>query len=269
VETDGFPPRPVVEGFATVIPARTVEVLAMVAPCASTDAARYVLNGVFFTPGDGGMLVATDGRRLAGAPATVPDREFILPSEAVKVLGHPDFLKGPATVTLDEDTEKGLVCFQSGNHTLASKTIEGNFPDWRQIVPRGMVASVTVAESRRAAVIGWLRSLPGTSTAVDLARGKRGVLVLAHANRDGAASTIEVPVETTGEPPPVSLDPSFLADALEIASTLWITDSLSPVVARRADGIFCVVMPRRPTMPVEQPAEAPVPREAQPVQAAA
>ena len=35
--------------------------------------------------------------------------------------------------------------FQSGNHTLVSKPIDGNYPDWQQVVPREMVASVTVA----------------------------------------------------------------------------------------------------------------------------
>ena len=274
-ETEEFPECPVLEGPVTVIPARTIEVLGMVAPCASTDETRYELNGVFFTPEDGGMLVATDGKHLAGAPATVPGREFILPSEAVKVLGHPDFRNGPVTVTLPEppespeENERQLVCFQSGNHTLVSKTIEGNYPSWRQVMPNQLVASATIAENRRPALIAWLRSLHGTHTSVNLTRGKRGVLVLTHAHRDGAASTIEVPVETTGDPPPVALDPALLAGALEIAPTLWITDALTPVIARRADGIFCVVMPMRPTGPAVQPAETPAPREAQPVQAAA
>jgi hypothetical protein len=43
---------------------------------------RQILNGVFFTPEDGGRLVATDGKRLACCPATVPSQSFVLPVAA-------------------------------------------------------------------------------------------------------------------------------------------------------------------------------------------
>ena len=59
------------------LPKETFQALAKVATCTSTDASRHVLNGVLVSPGDGGILIATDGKRLAGAPATVPCREFI------------------------------------------------------------------------------------------------------------------------------------------------------------------------------------------------
>jgi DNA polymerase III sliding clamp (beta) subunit (PCNA family) len=86
-----LPLRPLTNGMATEVPPATLRVLADVAGCASTDATRYILNGVLFTPEDGGHLVATDGRRLACCPATVPPQAFILPSAACHILGHPDF----------------------------------------------------------------------------------------------------------------------------------------------------------------------------------
>ena len=121
-----FPTRPRVSGAATVVPPRTFEMLAVVAACASSDQTRQILNGVYFTPEDGGMLVATDGRRLAGAPASVPTTgSFILPKGAVHILGHPDFRKCPATLTLTPnkvDNEGPLVCIHSENHLLFSPT---------------------------------------------------------------------------------------------------------------------------------------------------
>ena len=61
-----------VEGPSALIPARTIEMLGVVAPCASTNETRQVLNSVYFTPEDGGMLVAADGKRLPGAPRHSP-----------------------------------------------------------------------------------------------------------------------------------------------------------------------------------------------------
>ena len=245
-----FPTRPKVTGTATVVPPSTFEMLAVVATCASSDQTRRILNGVFFTPDDGGLLVATDGRRLAGAPATVPTAgSFILPSGAVHVLGHPDFRKRPATVTLTE-TENGggeehLVSFRSEDHLLISKTLPGTYPNWKQVVPRDMVSSLTITEDRRSALITWLRSLRGQEGSVTLHRKKRGVLQLIHANRGSITASVEVRIEETGTLSSVSLNAAYLATALEIAPTLWLIDERSPVVGRRPDGVFCVVMPMR------------------------
>jgi DNA polymerase III sliding clamp (beta) subunit (PCNA family) len=245
-----FPTRPKVKGAATELPARTFEMLAVVATCASSDQTRQILNGVFFTPDDGGLLVATDGRRLAGSPATVPAAgSFILPNGAVHVLGHPDFRKRPATVTLTE-TESGggeeqLVSFRSEDHLVISKTLPGTYPNWKQVVPRDMVSSLTITDDRRPALLTWLRSLRGAEGSVTLHRKRRGVLQLVHSDRGSITATVEVPMEQSGELQPISLDPGFLATALRIAPTLWFTDSMSPVIARRADGAFCVIMPMR------------------------
>jgi DNA polymerase III sliding clamp (beta) subunit (PCNA family) len=55
---EDFPARPIVQGRITALPRETFAALAIVAGCASTDVTRYVLNGVHFTPEDGGMLIA-------------------------------------------------------------------------------------------------------------------------------------------------------------------------------------------------------------------
>jgi hypothetical protein len=80
---------------------------------------------------------------------------------------------------------------------------------------------------------------------VTLRLKKRGILQLTHATNGKAAATVEVTATETGNIPAVALDSANLATALEIAPTLWLTNSMSPVVARRADGVFCVVMPMR------------------------
>ena len=99
--TNEFPARPVVEGASSLLPAMTFAQLTRVAPCSYTKADREILTGVLFSPADGGLLVATDGKRLAGCPAVVPTRtEFVLPNAAVKVLAHQHFLKQASTCLL-------------------------------------------------------------------------------------------------------------------------------------------------------------------------
>ena len=113
----GFPERPAVQGHITTVPKETFVALQTVAGCASTDATRYVLNGVLFSPDDGGTLIATNGRQLAGAPARVTGREFILPNAAVHVLGFPDFTGRDAAIQQpDAGTTNAHVQIRSGPH---------------------------------------------------------------------------------------------------------------------------------------------------------
>lgn len=264
LETDEFPSCPdVPEGNkATPVPGRTFEMLTEIAGCASKDSTRHILNSVLLTPEDGGMVVATDGRRLAATPASVPGTKLVIPTPAVHVLGHPDFHEGVLQVTpfhapkTDPESagkpqgkpgDPDHLRIEAGDHVLVTRLIEGHFPNWKQVVPSDRVASASFDESHRAAVIDWLKAVSkgGKEAPVILRPAKRGHLELAHAPDTSHASRIEVAAEITGKPQPVALNAAYLADALRIAPTLWFIDEMSPVVARRLDGTLCVVMPMR------------------------
>ncbi len=163
-----FPVRPAIQGRITAVPKETLPALQIVAGCASTDTTRYILNGVLFSPDKGGILIATDGRRLAGAPARVPGREFVLPNAAVQVLGHPDFNARDAAILQPETGEGPHIQFRSGPHTLIARTIEGNYPNYRQVIPPEFLADVTIPETHRSALISWLRSLNGKSNSTSV-----------------------------------------------------------------------------------------------------
>ena len=90
--------------------------------CASTDTTRQILNGVLFTPEDGGRLVATDGRRLACCPATVPAQSFVLPLAACHILGHPDFTAELAAVTWIDHKDRKT----PSGHTLRTTPLVSN-----------------------------------------------------------------------------------------------------------------------------------------------
>ena len=244
----GFPQRPTIQGRITALPKETLLALRTVAGCASTDATRYVLNGVLFSPDHGGILIATDGKRLAGAPARFAGLEFILPSAAVHVLGFADFTARDATIQQPDKGTGPHVQFRSGPHTLIARTIEGSYPNYRQVIPDEFLADATIPETHKPALISWLRSLEGKGSwknPVRLTWGKPGHLTLTLRDSDGTGTHIHVPVTITNRPPAISLDPTFLADALEIGSTLRLIDGISPGMTTDATGNFCVLMPCR------------------------
>jgi DNA polymerase-3 subunit beta len=248
LEVSELPLRPVMDSQEILIPARTIESLAIVAGCASNDATRYVLNGVLFTPEDGGRLVATDGRRLACAPAEVPPTPFILPNQTVSVLAHPDFTRSDAHIQIQKVDDTEWISIRSGNHVLLSKTIEGNYPNYRQVIPHQAPVLVTFSPGHRAAVIKWLRTLTDHESAVNLSWEKKGHLTLTQRSASDASAVLRVPAEIEGAPPLIAFHPRYLADAFEIGSTLCLSDELSPGICRHPSGRFCVVMPMRITI---------------------
>ena len=242
-----FPARPTVEGRITTVPKETLTALGIVAGCVSTDATRHILNGVYFTQEEGGRLIATDARRLAGAPARVPPREFVLPTAAVHVLGHPDFTLRDAAIQQPDDAENLHVQFRSGPHTLIAKRIEGSYPNYRHVIPRHLPESVTIPETHRTGLISWLRSLNGRYNSVHLTWEKPGHLTLTHRDDDSVGAIIQVPVTIEGLPPAIAFPPQQLADALSIGATLRLVDHLNPGMATDPSGNFCLLMNLRVT----------------------
>jgi DNA polymerase III sliding clamp (beta) subunit (PCNA family) len=256
-----LPSRPPTIGTVIELPPATMEGLASVAGCASTDTTRQILNGVLFTPEDGGRLVATDGKRLACCPAIVPAQSFVLPVAACHILAHPDFTAGPTAVTwIDhEDPEKRQVAIQCGRHLLVSKPLVGNYPNYKQVIPAYADQMAVIPHDRKPGLIAWLRSLGKDQASVRLDWHKRGQLTLTHRDANGHSATMQVPVEIHGNPPVIAFNARYLADALEIGSTLCLIDELSPGICRHPTGRFCVIMPMRVTIPagIHETAAAP------------
>lgn len=246
-----FPARPEIIGTGITVPPATLLGLADIAGCASTDTTRQILNGVFFTPEDGGRLVATDGKRLACCPANVPPQAFVLPSSACHILGHPDFTADLATITWIEnkEPEKRRVAIQCGRHQLVSTPLIGSYPNYRQVIPASANQMAVIPHDRKPGLIAWLRSVGKDQSPVRLDWQKRGQLTLTHRDANGHSATMQVPVEIHGTPPVIAFNARYLADALELGGTLCLHDELSPGICRHPTGRLCVIMPMRVTMP--------------------
>lgn len=241
-----FPQRPVVEGRATSLPKETMLAIQIVAVCAATDIVnRPTISGVLFAPENGGIVVASDGKHLAGAPAQVPDRGVILPNAAVHVLNHQDFTTDDVEILMPESAEDFRVQFHSGFHTLIAKTVAGSYPNYRQVIPDHFSASVTILESQRTALISWLRALKGPLKYVRLTWEKTGHLTITQQDPGATPMIIEIPVSIDGDPPTISFSARHLANALTIGATIQLLDGMYPCLVSDPSGNFSVLMPVR------------------------
>jgi len=110
----------------------------------STEETRYYLNGIFLhaAEGDGGPVlraVATDGHRLARVEEPLPEGAagmpgIIIPRKTVNELRKLlDETSGTVEISLSETRIKFVI----GQTTLTSKLIDGTFPDYDRVIPRG------------------------------------------------------------------------------------------------------------------------------------
>lgn len=141
-----FPDRiPPVDSIATfTLSCEAIgSIIRRAAHAASTDESRYVLNGLLIeSTGDGLIFIATDGRRLAKVEMPMegyPAFMAIIPNKTISLLQRVLGL-GDCAITLYPSE----IVFTLDGASLYSKLIDGNFPNWRQVMPRDSGQKVTV-----------------------------------------------------------------------------------------------------------------------------
>jgi DNA polymerase III subunit beta len=136
--TEDYPRIGAPAEHAVTLPAAAFgDALRQVVRAASTDESRPILTGVLFTTEDVGLrLVATDSYRLAvrdlvGVSVLAADQKVLVPSRALSELARVLPTTGDITLRLGERE----ATFEVGDATLTTRLIEGEFPNYRQLIP--------------------------------------------------------------------------------------------------------------------------------------
>ena len=235
---------------------RFAEAVSQVGRAASRDEARPVLTGVLLeVTREGVVLVATDSYRLsirelvatAGgeARAIVPERAI---AEAGRAASNDE--KGSIELFVDESQ----VSFRVGTLTLTSRLIEGEFPNYRQLLPEEHESRMTVSRQQLLDAVRRVGLLARDTTPVRLEFNALGVRLSSSSPDLGqAVETVEARYE--GEDLTVAFNPQYLADGLTAAVgesvRLDVRDGLKPGVVRGdGDEFTYLVMPVRLPAPV-------------------
>ncbi|BAP94507.1 DNA polymerase III beta subunit [Aurantimonas phage AmM-1] len=106
----------------------------------SSEETRYYLNGIYLHPHEGALVaVATDGHRLsrlAMARDNLPDfAGIIVPRKMVSLFGMmAEATKAGETVQVAIDQSR--IVLEAGDLRLASKLIDGTYPDYQRVIPK-------------------------------------------------------------------------------------------------------------------------------------
>jgi DNA polymerase-3 subunit beta len=224
----------------------------------SMDETRFVLNGIFFSLKEHKItLVATDGRRLALVDEEVDlpaesDGDFIVPTKAINELNRLLTTGGQVEVKFtDNQAAFRLQGEKSLSVLIISKLIEGNYPNYRQVIPGETKERISLGREellhalRRAEIMTSEKS-----NSVKLSFSKNNLAITANTPEIGEGRET-IAVNYKGPDIAIAFNPAYLMDPLKALENdevfLELIDELSPGVIKVNGPFLYVLMPMRMT----------------------
>jgi DNA polymerase III subunit beta len=253
---EDFPnlPEPGGDQIVTVPAQAFVETIAKVARSASRDETRPILTGILVSAQAADLrMVATDSYRLSVKETTLDPAidggfEANVPARALQELERIVAQAGDEQIRIG--VRSNQVVFEVGGVVLSSRLIEGQFPNYRQLLPESYDHELRMSGEELAGVVRRI-SLMAQKNAPLRMSFKEGELVVSAQTPDVGEASEPLPAPFTGEPFEIGFNPDFLRDGLESAGdedlVLKLISPLRPGLIESADdsGFLYLIMPIR------------------------
>jgi len=229
----------------------------------STSETRIELSGVLFICGQEKItLVATDSYRLAeksfqAKTNTTEPKQVIVPAKTAQELIR--VLTSAKSEELDGESSEKVVFYLSENQILVninntevvSRLIEGQYPDYKQIIPSGAKTKATIERSEvvRAVKAASLFSKSGVNDVnIDFPTGKNK-MVISSASGQAGENISELETDTQGEENSIVVNHRYLLDGLNNINSdrviMEIIDGNTPCLLKpeKEESYLYIIMP--------------------------
>jgi DNA polymerase-3 subunit beta len=255
LRAEDFPPLPDPGGDQIVTmpaPAFT-ETISRVARSASRDETRPILTGILVSAnGEELRMVATDSYRLSvketRLEAALPEGfEANVPARALEELGR---LVRDDVDDIRIGVRANQVVFEVDGLALSSRLIDGQFPNYRQLLPEAYEHELTINREELLEVVRRISLMAQKNAPLRLSFSEGELRVSAQTPDVGEASE-PLPVPFAGEPFEIGFNPEFLIAGLESAGSddvvVKLISPLRPGLLESADGsgFLYLIMPIR------------------------
>ena len=235
LRTEDFPalPAPSAEN-RVVLPADAfVQTISRVARSASRDETRPILTGILMSAsGQELRMVATDSYRLSVKETALEESlqgtlEANVPARALQELARiAQPLESPSIAV---SVGQNQIVFELGNVVLSSRLIDGQFPNYRQLLPETVEHELRLSSAEFTDVVRRVSLLAQKNAPLRLSFREGEVTVSAQTPDVGEASEA-IPVPFHGESFEIGFNPDFLRDGLEsIDSSELVLKLISPL----------------------------------------
>jgi len=249
---EDFPRLPELEAVPTFTVEREslLETIARVARAASRDESRPVLTGILVQFGGGKLVMAaTDSYRLAVKETTfagtVPDLEAIVPGRALQELARIANTGDEVEIGVQENQ----VLFSTDGVWLTTRRIDGQFPNYRQLLPESFEHELVIPRVELLEVIRRAAVMIQRSTPLQLRFAEGELTVIARTHEVGESKE-SMPIGFAGDPLEIGFNADFLRDGLELLDSddvrVKLISPLRPAVIQgEGDDFTYLVMPIR------------------------
>lgn len=220
LRAEDFPPfpEPQEDGVVSLPVEAFVATALKVATSASRDETRPVLTGILVSASDRELrMVATDSYRLSVKETTLQDAlasgfEVNVPARALQELAR------VAAHVEDEQlrisVRQNQVLFELGGIVLSSRLIDGQFPNYRQLLPETFEHELRLAGAELTEVVRRISLLAQKNAPLRLSF-MPGELTISAQTPDVGEALESLPVSFQGEPLEIGFNPEFLRAGLE------------------------------------------------------
>ena len=214
---------------------------------------RYYLNGILFVAeGTSLILVATDGHRLALAQATldaeIPKQEVILPRKTVLELQR---LLRDDDAPIEMRFAGNQAKFAFSGMEFVTKLVEGKFPDYNRVIPKGHRNAITLGRAPLLACLQRAAILTSEKFKGVRLNIEPGSLRIASSNAEQEEAKEELEIDYGGDAIEIGFNVTYLMDALSNMGQEMVTLSLQDASSSalftvpEQSGFKYVVMPMR------------------------
>jgi DNA polymerase III subunit beta len=224
LRTEDFPtlPVPSTDTRMTLPADAFVQTIERVARSASKDETRPVLTGILISASGAELrMVATDSYRLSVKQTALETRlqksfEANVPARALQELSRIAQQAQSAEVAIS--VQQNQVVFELDGVILSSRLIEGQFPNYRQLIPESVEHELRLSTTELTEVVRRISLLAQKNTPLRLAF-EEGALAVSSQTPDVGEASETIPVPFHGEPFEIGFNPDFLRDGLESIDT--------------------------------------------------
>lgn len=219
----------------------------------SADDSRKVLTGILASFHDEAALtlVGTDGKRMAMCDATVESSSPSTDGEAIislkTMLEAKKLLEAGRTMTLELGEKQCR--FVIGDFVLSSRLIDGNYPNYRQVIPKSCKFEIDLPVAAFLAKLETVSLILSENSSFVVLSLENGKMRISGASSEVGEGSDELEIEYSGEPFEVSFNPAFLVDPLRIIDSetikLKFNEPINPVTMSSGEGFLYVIMPIR------------------------
>jgi DNA polymerase-3 subunit beta len=249
---EDFPRLPDLDVVGTFTIARDalLDTVARVSRSASRDESRPVLTGILVRF-EGGKLVmaATDSYRLSVKETPLaeqlPELEAIIPARALAELGR----IAQASESLEVGVHENQVVFVASDIWLTSRRIDGQFPNYKQLLPESFEHEVTLPRAELLDIVRRVGVVVQRTSPIQL-RFREGELTVFARTQDVGEAKESLPVQFAGDPLEIGFNAEFLREGIESIAAdelrLKLISPLRPAVLEgAADDPTYLIMPIR------------------------